>query len=101
MQQAEGFNRGGQGVLRVDDQAGQRSVHFAQVEQSVERGLSGTLQGPFGDDLGEVFAQEAGLRVAQFDQRRTQAPDNRGTQIVVVGLGLIVNQQEGFVEAAQ
>ena len=88
-------------MLGVDDQAGQRTVHLGQIEQLRKGGLTGAMQRPFGDDLREAVAQEAGLGVGQFDQRGTESPDDGGAQVVVVGLGLVVDHQEGFVEAAQ
>ena len=66
-----------------------------------EGGLTGAIQGQFGDDFREAVAQEAGLGVGQFDQRGAKSPDDRGAQIGVVGLGLVVDDQKGFVEAAE
>ncbi len=94
MQQAVGFNCGGEGVGGIDDQSGQGTVDFGEIEQAVKGGFAIVVQEQCGAGFREAVAEEAGAGVGEFDYRWADAPGDGGAQVVVIGLGLGVDQQE-------
>lgn len=95
-----GFNGGGEIAFGIDDQSGQGAVDFGEIEQVVEGGFASAVEEQGGAGFREAVAEEAGAGVGEFDNRWADAPGDGGAQVVVIGLGFGVDQQECFVEAA-